>query len=226
MKIQLQPHGSRLSDLRGYWSFDRRKSRRYRAEIEWWKGSIATLVVLAFLFVTHRHYTNQQTASETAPTVLSKPKASSAPDAISDHWVDLYPLSPGTSLKSSIPESHWGMLTISKGTSTYPSSWSYLTHLFWRIRSQYSGIELPTALRLPMNSVIGLYCIERVQQPNAFTVFYSPGLDGSSTLIAPIMRTNAPGNVRSVRASLETLLAANGFAVAHIQKNVIKVFSC
>ena len=62
-----------------------------------------------------------------------------------------------------------------------------------------------------------------VPRPSSFTTYYASGLNGASVSIVPITTTNA-GRVSPVPATLETLLASNGFSVIHLKRNVIKVF--
>jgi hypothetical protein len=74
-----------------------------------------------------------------------------------------------------------------------------------------------------LDHAIDFYVVAQIPRPNSFTVYYSPGLDGGSTWIAPITKTNL-GHVRAIAASLATLLAFNGFTMVTLKRNVIKVF--
>lgn len=122
-----------------------------------------------------------------------------------------------------VPDVQWGKYTISLGTPSYPNPWTQVTHLFGRLRSQYTGLRLPVGSRLPLDAVITLHVIEQVRQPRTFTTYYSPGLNGASTSIKPITKTNS-GQISSIPVPLHVLLASNGFSVIRLKPDVIKVF--
>jgi hypothetical protein len=74
-----------------------------------------------------------------------------------------------------------------------------------------------------MNNAITLYYLDLVPRPNTFVVYYSPGLDGDTACLVPFSKTNL-GQVIFPPASLDALLAFNGYDVVRLRRNAIKVF--
>jgi hypothetical protein len=119
-------------------------------------------------------------------------------------------------------DSSW-MGNVSVLTVQYPSRWAQIMNLFYRLRLRRTGMQFPPGSQLSLDHVIGNYFDAMVPRPSSFTTYYSSGLNGASVSIVPITTTNA-GRVSSVPATLETLLASNGFTVIRLKRNVIKVF--
>jgi hypothetical protein len=134
-----------------------------------------------------------------------------------DIWTDR--LLPATSIAAA----KWGKLRIGRVTVSYPSRLAQMKDFLYRLRARYAGIRLPAGSRVSLNTAITLHVNAQVPRPNAFTVYYSPGLDGEFTLIAPITKTNS-SQVKMIPAPLRVLLASNGFSVVHLKRDVIKVF--
>ena len=66
---------------------------------------------------------------------------------------------------------------------------------------------------------------ERLDPTPAFTIYYAPGMDGSSIgLQIPSGANGAPTGPGAVRKTLKELLALNGYTLVELRPNVIKVF--
>jgi hypothetical protein len=115
----------------------------------------------------------------------------------------------------------WGKFGI--GPVSYPNRWVQIKSLFARLRRQLTGEALAISSPVTLDQAICFSVMAHFPQPNTFTVYYSPGLDGSSTWVAPITETNL-GKIRAIPAALPALLASNGYTIVHLRKNVIKVF--
>jgi hypothetical protein len=117
----------------------------------------------------------------------------------------------------------WGKSSMRQTSITYPNRCAQALHLFNRLWFVHSGITLPRAASVSLNTVMRLYHLSLVPTPESFTVFYSPRLDGARVQIVPVTRTNQ-GQITVVRLPLRAILASNGLNVAFISRNVVKIF--
>jgi len=128
---------------------------------------------------------------------------------------------------SSTVSARWGKFTMGPVTGPVtgggPNPWTQIRSIYYRLRSHHAGIRLPIVPQATLNHAVTLYYLDLVPRPNSFVVYYSPGLDGGAAYLAPFSKTNL-GQVAFPPASLDDLLAFNGYGVVRLRRNVIKVF--
>jgi hypothetical protein len=127
-----------------------------------------------------------------------------------------------TSGTEPVVSARWGKYTMGPVTGS-PNPWTQIRSIFYRLRYHHAGIRLPIAPQATLNTAMTLYYLDLVPRPNSFVVYYSPGLDGGAAYLAPFSKTNL-GQVVFPPASLDDLLAFNGYGVVRLRRNVIKVF--
>lgn len=116
----------------------------------------------------------------------------------------------------------WGKLTYGKTIVPQGATVKGLLEQMRRaIELKLTGIQIPSSR--PLDLVIPQFVLARFPAPDSFTVYLAPGLDGRTTIITPITRTNG-GRITVIPQTFTALLASNGLSVVQVRKDVLKVF--
>jgi len=84
---------------------------------------------------------------------------------------------------------------------------------------------VPPVQGLPLDAVVRVIYRENLWfRPDNFTVYFSPGLDASQVTIRSVTNGLHHGGRKAGAKGIRGLLADNGFALVHLQQNVVKVY--
>lgn len=105
----------------------------------------------------------------------------------------------------------------------YPNLHGRILHLWSRLQVKLWGRTFLGTNVFPLSIVATIDCHSQLFQATNTTIFYAPGIDPSTTMIYPLVRSNETG-IHPVSTTTQRLMASNGLTMVHLGSNTIKIY--